>query len=137
MSINQIIKKYESSPRKLFLIDGFGAILSSFLLGVVLVKFERYIGIPASTLYLLASLPIFFASYDFYCFRKKNANYGALLKGISIINFLYCFLSIGFSFYHLETITATGWAYILIEVLIVMFIATIEFKVAKKLIAKK
>ena len=135
MYINQIIEKCILSPRKLFLIDGFGAILSAFLLGVVLVKFESYIGIPASTLYFLASLPIFFAIYDFYCLRKKNADYGKVLKGISIINFLYCCLSIGFSFYHLETITPTGWAYVLIEVLIVMFIATIEFKVAKKLIA--
>jgi hypothetical protein len=137
MQFEKIIEKAEYNPKKLFLIDGIGAILSAFLLGVVLVKLERIFGIPTSTLYFLAALPILFASYDFLCTRKENDKLGQYLKAIAVINLLYCCLSIGFAFYHLGTITFFGWAYILLEILIVLFLAFIEFSVAKRLIRKR
>jgi len=133
MFLERIIKKFENHPKKLFKIDLFGAILSAFLLGVVLVRFETIFGIPAKTLYFLALLPLFFAIYDYYCCHKENNRLGPFLKAIAIINLLYCCLSIGLSFYHLETITYLGWIYILTEILIIVILAIIEFKVAYKL----
>ena len=62
MPLEQLITIAELNPKKLFLIDGFGAIISAFLLGVVLVKFEEKIGVPVSVLYLLATIPLFFCS---------------------------------------------------------------------------
>ena len=59
-----MLEKFISHPKKLFLIDGLGAILSAFLLGYVLVKLERVFGIPSKTLYFLATLPMFFVIYD-------------------------------------------------------------------------
>ena len=38
------------TPKKLFLIDGIGAVLSAFLLGVVLVKLQSLIGMPTNHL---------------------------------------------------------------------------------------
>jgi len=118
--------------RKFFLIDGFGAILSAVLLGIVLVKFERVFGIPKSTLYFLAILPCFFAIYDFYCYFKINKNLEEFLKGIAVVNLLYCCLSIGFAFYHYHEITYLGWIYIIIEIAIVVAIAILELRVAKR-----
>lgn len=132
MKINQILENIDLDPKMLFLIDGFGAILSAFLIGVLLVKFENYIGIPSSTLYFLATLPILFAAYDLYCFRKQNEKLGRYLKGIAIINLLYCFLSIGFAFYHSRTITNLGWTYIMVEILIVVTLAILELEIAKR-----
>ncbi len=135
MLFKQFIERIEFSPKKLFLIDGLGAILSTFLLGVVLVKLENIFGIPSSTLYILAALPMFFAIFDFYCYQKENIKFGHYLNGIAIVNLLYCSLSLGFAFYHFGTITNFGWAYILIEVLIVIFLAILELKVAKRFIS--
>lgn len=120
-----------SALRKYFLLDGFGAILSALLLGIVLVKLERIFGIPKSTLYFLAVLPCFFALYDFYCYFQIQKNLRRFLKGIAIVNLLYCCLSIGFAFYHFQQITSLGWVYIIIEVLIVISIAIAELKVVK------
>jgi hypothetical protein len=131
MPLKQIIQRFESKPKNLFLIDGLGAILSAFLLGVVLVKLERFFGIPASTLYFLAILPIFFAIFDFYCFLNKIKNVGDSLKIIATLNLLYCFLSLGLAVYHIDTITSLGWAYLLIEVLIVASLAILELEVAR------
>ena len=132
-----MLTKIQSNPKKLFLIDGAGALLSAFLLGVVLVRFESIFGIPSSTLYFLAALPVLFAAYDLYAYRTKNAKFAQLLKGIALINVMYCCLSIGFACYHTETITLFGWAYIIGEVLIVISLAILELRIAKRLISKK
>jgi len=129
-----LITNVELNPKKLFLIDGLGAILSAFLLGVVLVKFETIFGIPSSTLYLLATIPIFFATYDFYCYKKRHQKTGLSLKGIALLNLLYCCVSLGLVFYHFDTITNLGWVYILIEITIVLLLAVIEFRVGRKII---
>ena len=121
----------KSKLKNLFLLDGFGAIVSAFLLGVVLVKFEAYFGIPKKALYVLAALPCFFMLYDFYCYFRVEKNLGKFLKGIAIVNLLYCCLSIGMAFYHQEVITTLGWIYIIIEIIIVVVLSIFELKVAK------
>ncbi len=121
------------TPKQLFLIDGIGAIISALLLGVILVKFEENFGIPKSTLYFLAVLPIFFAVFDFYCYLKVKLNHHKFLKIIALFNVTYCFISISFAFYHTNTITTMGWIYIISEVLVILILSFIELKTANKL----
>lgn len=118
------------TPRILFLIDGFGAMLSAFLLGVVLVQFEPFFGIPRSTLYFLASLPCVFAVYDFSCYLSLRKNLSPFLKAIAIANLFYCCLSLGLAIYHRQVLTISGWIYILVEIGIVIFLATVELRIA-------
>ncbi len=112
-----------------------GALLSAFLLGVVLVRLEIFFGIPPATFYFLAALPAIFALYDFYCYQKEAAKLGPFLKGIAIVNVAYCFLSLGAAFHHADTITALGWAYVLGEILVVTALAMVEYRVAKRWIS--
>ena len=133
MKFEDLITKAELNPKKLFLIDGFGAILSAFLLGVVLVKFEELFGIPTSVLYFLATIPIFFVIYDVFCYQK-HLKIGLLLKGIAVLNILYCCISIGLISYHFSSITILGWTYIIVEIILVSFLAMIEFRVGKRII---
>lgn len=128
-----LVSKFSTDPKQLFLFDGAGALLSAFLLGVVLVQLESFFGIPKNTLYFLALLPCFFALYDFYCFAKVKNNLGFFLKGIAYINLTYCIISMGLAFYHHQQITHLGWFYIIIEIIIVVIIAIIELQVAKKI----
>lgn len=132
MILEKIITKFYENPKRLFLIDGIGAVVSAFLLGVVLVKFENVFGIPTSTLYLLAIFPVFFTMFDFYSYRKENDKLNKLLKSIAIMNLCYCLLSIGFAFFHYKTITSLGWAYVIIEVIIITVLAIIELEVSKR-----
>ena len=133
MKFKDVITKAELNPKKLFLIDGFGAILSAFLLGVVLVKFEEIFGIPTSVLYFLATIPIFFVIYDVFCYQK-HLKIGLLLKGIAVLNILYCCISIGLISCHFSSITILGWTYIIVEIILVSFLAMIEFRVGRKII---
>ncbi len=128
----QSINKIQSNPKSLFVIDGLGALLSSFLLGIVLVKLEPIVGIPRPTLYLLALLPCLFAVYDFCCYHWLSDNLGVFLKGIAFLNIGYCGLSIGLAIYHHQPITYFGWAYLLIEVVVVMLLSMLEMSTAAK-----
>ncbi len=123
------------NPKKLFLIDGFGAILSVYFLGFVLVKLEKLFGIPSSVLYSLASIPIFFVIYDFYCYWK-HIKIGLLLKGIAVLNLVYCCISIGLISYYFNTIKILGWTYIIVEIILIIFLAMIEFRVGEKIIKR-
>ncbi|MEZ4773978.1 MAG: hypothetical protein R3D00_12405 [Bacteroidia bacterium] len=128
MGIKTFQKTLNAHPEILFLVDGAGALVSAFLLGVILVRWEQVFGIPASILYLLASLPVLFAVYDFYCYRTQKERPAVFLRAIAIANLLYCVLSLGLAIYHSQTITLWGWAYILSEILIVLILVKMEYR---------
>lgn len=128
------MQKMEAHPKNLFLIDGVGALLSAFLLGIVLVHFESIFGIPASALYILAAAPVLFVLYDFYAYRKAHHAAGPWLIGIAIMNLAYCFLSAGLVLHHREAVKFWGWYYIISEIMILLALVYIEFTIGKKLI---
>jgi hypothetical protein len=70
-----MLNKITSNPKLLFLIDGVGALLSAFLLGVVLASAETTFGMPSKTLYFLATLACLFALYSFWNHVRFNENW--------------------------------------------------------------
>jgi len=117
--------------KNLLLLDGIGALISAFLLGVVLVHFQSYFGIPKETLYILAIIPCFFGLYDFYCRFILKKNLAKYLQLIAIANMLYCLLSLTLAFAHAHVVTSLGWIYIIGEIIIVGALALYEFKVSR------
>lgn len=128
-----MIQSLALKPKRLFIIDGLGALLSAFLLGVVLVQWQSAIGIPTSTLYFLASMPIGFALSDMLAYFFATNHIASSLKGIAILNILYCVISLILVLSHLETVTLLGWSYIIIEVIIIITLVYLEFKVANSI----
>lgn len=131
MYFRRTIRQFTSNPKKLFLVDLIGAMLSAFLLVGVLARHENIFGIPPTSLYLLALFPVLFAIYDLFCLKIRTKKFSQYLKGIAIMNILYCFLSIGFALYHSKEITTLGWLYFVIEILLVTIIALTECNTAK------
>lgn len=133
MVFQQAINKAISNPKSLILFDGFGALLSAFLLGVILIKFEHLFGMPPKALYVLAILPCFFAVYDFACYFLAKKNWSLFIKIIAALNLLYCCISIGYVFYHFQKLTILGHLYFVGELIIVLVLVFIEFKTASQL----
>jgi len=131
--IQKLIKNSEQNPKILFIIDGLGAAITAFCLGIVLVKFEWFFGIPSKVLYALAIIPIFYVLYDFYSYRKPISQVGTYLKGIAILNLLYCILSFGLGLMHSESMTIWAWIYIINEIIIIVSLSMIELRTANKL----
>ena len=117
-------------PRKLFLIDGIGAFISAFMLGIVLVQFESFFGMPRKALYFLAALPCLYLLYDFYVYWQVEKNLKWYLKGIAMANLLYYFISIAFLFQHQQQLTIWGWTYFILEMLIIILLVVIQAKIA-------
>ena len=126
-------KTIQNKPKILFLIDGIGALISTLLLGIVLVQFQEYIGIPTVTLYILASLPLIFIGFDCYNYLKTNISFKSL-KAIAYINLLYCIVSVIFACTHINTITYLGWLYLITEITILIILALLQLKTAKRFI---
>lgn len=116
------------TPRKLLLIDGLGALLSAFLLGVVLVRWEHIFGMPSKVLYPLAAIAGVFAVYSLSCHWFLTQNHRPFLKGIAIANLLYCCLTLGLVVYCYPQLMALGVAYFLVEIMIVCSLAIVELK---------
>ena len=129
-NIQNLINKLSSNPRLIFLVDGCGAALSAFLLGVVLVKFEDVIGMPRQTLFYLALIAVGFAMYSFFNSIRIGKNWRTFLKIIAFANLSYCALTFGLLFYHQSELTTLGVVYFLLEIPIIVSLAIFELKIA-------
>ncbi len=118
-------------PKTIFLIDGLGAILSAFLLGVVLIHYQELIGMPEKVLYFLAFIPCLFIIYSFSCFFFLRDNWRSFLKYIALANFLYCILSIAMMMVHRDSLTTLGYTYFVIEIIVVLIVVGVEYQVYK------
>ena len=127
-----MLQKLIKNPKRLFLIDGIGAVVSAIFLGIVLVWLEDKIGMPLKVLYFLAILPVFFAIYSFSCYFFLKDNEKPYLRGIAILNLLYCFLTISLLFRYDHNLTFLGWTYFIMELLVLAILIVIEFKASSK-----
>lgn len=124
--------KLNINPKQLFLIDGIGALVSAFFLGIVLVRFESLIGMPKNILYFLAVLPCLFAVYSIYCHFLVKHSWRTFLKGIAIANLSYCVLTVSLVFIHYENLTVLGLGYFLVELVIIGILVTYELRASSK-----
>lgn len=119
-----------TKAKNLFILDGLGALVSAFLLGIVLVHYEATFGIPLGTLYLLALVPCVFMVYDIVCYFFIKENVSRYLKIIACLNISYCGLSLVLVFLHSEQVLLLGWTYIIAEILIILLLAKWEWNMA-------
>lgn len=130
MSFQNLKEFFLSNPNNIFLVDGLGALVSAFLLVVVSLKFENHFGIPVQMLYILAFLPCVLVLFDLYCFTRIKKDKITFLKILSFINISYCFTALGLAGFYYKKITYLGWTYIFLEMVIVISIASLEYKTA-------
>lgn len=115
-----------SNPKIVFLIDGMGALISSFFLGLVLVQLQSYIGMPIRVLLLLAAIALIFAFYSLVCYYSNFKNWKHYIKVIAIANSLYCSLTIGLMIFFYQYLTLLGLSYFGIEIIIVTLVIRME-----------
>lgn len=126
--IQQLIDTFRKKPRQLFLVDGLGALLTSFSLAVVLTKFQEYIGMPQRMLYFLSIVGLIFATYSILCYFLNPKNWQSLLRIIAFANLGYCLLTIRYMYLFYESLTALGLLYFILEILIIFAIVALELR---------
>lgn len=130
MSVSNWISHYAKKPYQLFLIDGIGALVSAFSLGVVLVQFESVIGMSQALLFPLALAACLFATYSLTCYFKKPKNWRPFLRFIGVVNLLYCCVTIGLVIQQYQNLTGLGVTYFVLELAIIIPLALFEWKTA-------
>jgi hypothetical protein len=118
------------NPKKLFLVDSMGALISTIMLGFVLTRFENIIGMPPKVLYLLSGIACILCIYSLICFKRDVKNWRFYLTIIGIANLVYCCLSLGFMLFYYHKLTFLGLTYFILEKIIVIILAFIELKTA-------
>jgi hypothetical protein len=124
-------KKLEFTP-KLFLIDAVGALLTAFLLGVVLSNFQYYFGMPKEILKPLAITAFIFCIYSFSCYFLLKRNWRSFLKAIALANLLYCLCTSILIVLFFEDLTILGLVYFIGEIAVVGILVFVELSVVKK-----
>lgn len=114
------------------MLDGLGAMLSAFLLGIVLIRFQPSVGMPTESLYWLALVPCIFIIYDLLCFGLVKSHWNLYLNFIASANLSYCFISILLVFQHFHKLTTLGLTYFILEIIIVILLVVLEIKIARK-----
>lgn len=117
-----------ADPRKVFLLDGFGAVLSAFSLGIILVQFESAFGMPKEKLYYLAAAAVLFAIYSFGCSFRLPNNWRPFLRFIAITNLIYCSITTFLVLRFYEELTVLGLIYFILEIIIILSLVRFELK---------
>jgi len=125
----QIIHYFAKKPRNLFLTDSLGALLTTFLLFVVLRNFPEHFGMPKLVLTYLSGIAACLCLYSTVCFYFLKDNWTPFIRGISIANLLYCMLTMGLLFIYFPQLTIIGLLYFLMEIVIILGLVFIEGQV--------
>lgn len=126
MTISFLKKAY--SPKTLLLFDGFGALVSAFFLGVLLVQFQSYVGMPTDVLYSLASLALLYALFGLSAFLFIKKGWSGYLKIVVIANLIHCAITVGFLITYRQDLLLFGWIYFVLEIVIILLIVSVELR---------
>ncbi len=132
-TLNKLIRYFTQKPKTLFLVDGIGALMTTFYLFFVLRPFNAYFGMPVSILTYLSLIGLVFSVYSLTCFFLLAGNPSPFLKLIRSGNLFYCAVTSVLVFYHFGNLTTWGLLYFTLEIAIILLIVYIESKVINAL----
>lgn len=119
-----------SNPRNLFLLDGIGALVSALSLGFILPYFPNFFQIPQFISYPLSIFASFLSIYSLTNFFINPKQMNAFLKIISILNLVYCVISLGLMLFYWNELGKWGISYMIMEKGIVIPLALWEMRVS-------
>lgn len=127
--LNRLTDRLAAHPRILFVIDAAGALLTAFLIGIVWLKFQQYIGMPAAVLKMLAIIAFIIGLYSTGCFLLVKNSWPSFIKAIAIANGLYSVLTLCLLGIYYPVLSIIGIIYFLVEIVIISLLICLEFKV--------
>ena len=134
---SSLVKTFATKPKKIFIVDSLGALLSAFIIIAMLLRYTDVFGMPKNSLFCLSIIAVIYATYSLCCYFFLDQNWRPYLKFIAFANLLYCCLTITFVTCSYASITTFGLIYFSVELIVIVCLATVEFMIASHLSAKK
>lgn len=122
------IQQFTASPKRLFLADSIGALVTAILLLTIIKTNPALFGVPSIVVNYLSAIAVVFCLYSLVCFFTAKNKWRPLLKAISISNLLYCGLTCVLLAYHWHSITPLAVAYFSGETVIIFLLVYVEFR---------
>lgn len=129
MIFSALSKYFKKNPKRIFVIDACGAVVSATSLGIIMPLFQDSFGMPLPILQILALVAVVFAIYSFSCYFISVQNWKLFLKIIMIANALYCLLTAGLAGFFYPFLTLLGIIYFVLEILVICFVIWVEKRV--------
>lgn len=125
--ITSIITSLTTNPRAVFLLDGAGAFLSTVQL-FALAKFHTFFGMPQPILFLLCAIAFTLAIYSLCCYHFITNKWRSFLTITIASNVIYSLLTLSLMVYFHTVLTALGFTYFILELVVLSCIVSIEVK---------
>lgn len=116
----------KANPYHVFLADSIGALVSVFMLGFILPRFESVFGMPKRVLLILAGIAFFFFLFSLLHSIFKPKDWKTSMVIIAILNLGYCCLTLFLVIYFLEDLTRFGLVYFMVEIFVILILAFFE-----------
>lgn len=123
----------KADAKRLFLIDGIGALLTACLLYFAVAGFQSVFGMPTAVVEPLAIVAVVFSIYSLSCHFALTANPRPFLLIIALANSIYCVVTGALLFVYRDQLTVWGFLYFSGEILIIAALVFLEVKAAKAL----
>jgi hypothetical protein len=119
-----------SNPRRIFLVDGLGALTSALLLFFLLRPFHVEVGMPREVLSGLSAGAVVLFVYSMSCFLFLKGNVTRFLRIIAFANLMYCFATLLLVGLYFGELSLLGVAYFIGEVFLIGALVFIEMRLA-------
>lgn len=126
------LKSLPSHPRRVFLLDGSGALLSVVALMAVVIPLQPSFGLPLGLLRALASVATVLAAYSLCCSLGLRKNFRPFLLGIASANTAYCLVTMSALAWHRLEITGLCLLYFSLETLVIAALVALELETARR-----
>ncbi|SHG25461.1 hypothetical protein SAMN05444388_10218 [Flavobacterium johnsoniae] len=126
-----MLQNFLNKPKNIFLLDSFGALLTTILLYFILRNFNDFFGLSKDIFERLSIIAFIFFTYSISCYFLVKQNWKSFLKIICGANILYCLLTFGVILYNYETISIYGTIYFLAEIAVIIGLVILEMKIIK------
>ena len=120
--------KYKNTPKRVFLIDACGALITATSLLGILAQLEYLFGMPRDVLFVLSGIAFCLFLYSIICYRFINTNWKSFLKLLILFNFSYILVTLGMIIKYKAELTIIGLIYFIIELILIGFIISLEFQ---------
>ncbi|GAB5540200.1 MAG: hypothetical protein Salg2KO_23030 [Salibacteraceae bacterium] len=119
------------TPRRIFLIDGLGAMISAILL-VAIASLESVFQFPEQLAYELALVALILSTYSMACYFVRPKSMFNFLLALVIANIGYSVFTGIVILYYWNTVSIYSTIYFISEILLILTLASIEFRMAVK-----
>ena len=133
MSATIILSNIKNNPKRIFLLDSAGALITTIGLVLILIVFEPYFGMPRNALYLLSAIAFSLFTYSISCYFLVKKNWNLYLLILMVGNTLYALVSIVLIIKNFDPLTILGILYFTSEKIIIALIVNFEYQAYLKI----